>query len=602
MLPIPFPQGELSGITSAGAHRRSTSTPAPSGAAKGGEPSERAQPPSSTCRAPDRDGRRVHHPRRGGRRADAGRRAGAGTRALHLNRPDDPHVDGRRPGLPAPHRSRRGHPRRRDRRGHRQQQPALHAGRPHLRDGRLAGLCDRGRGRAQHAAAPLGDRSHDGIERARHNGHDGLLRNAGRRKGEGGRRGRRLRCRWGDRLHRGADREDQGCLEGRRDRRRTGEVRVDRRRARLRRSDRLQVAGCGRAPARGGAGDRPVLRQRRRRDPECGAREHRAERARGPLRRDLGLQHAGRPDRALELLDADRPPRQDGGLHHPGLLRQVPGRADGGGRLARRGQDQSGRAHSAGARERSGCPEPAVHGRKHRQGDRSGLRQQRGEEVDERAGGLLGPLIPDEVARAVEQHELRAGYVRVEALGHRHAGERVALAPQHERGHSQRAHAPLVRGELLEVPGPVELELGEPSRVVPEGLPVLVQGILAEPRAQRLQRAAEPLAREGHHELLAGLRRAHRVREVVPAAVRPEPAVRDHERADGVRVVARPPQADHHSPVMRDEHDRPERELLDEPLDGLHVVLPCAGRVRVGISEPRQVGRDRVPARSRQCL
>ena len=71
---------------------------------------------------------------------EPGRRRGAGARALPVDRPDDPHVDGRRARLPAADRDRRSRAQRRHRRGRAQQLRAVQARRPAVRLQRLAGL------------------------------------------------------------------------------------------------------------------------------------------------------------------------------------------------------------------------------------------------------------------------------------------------------------------------------------------------------------------------------------------------------------------------------------------------------------------------------
>ena len=146
----------------------------------------------------------------------------------------------------------------------------------------------------------------------------------------------------------------KGASKVDRDRRGAREVRLDRRRARLRRRHRLQVAGH--PPTRlkrRGSGHRHLLRQRRRRDPRtprsrtsrCTAAWCCAGRSRATT--------SPKPSRPGELHDADRQARADGGLHHPGLRRPLPGGAGRAGRLARGRAHQGRRARRRGPAERS---------------------------------------------------------------------------------------------------------------------------------------------------------------------------------------------------------------------------------------------------------
>ena len=82
----------------------------------------------------------------------------------------------------------------------------------------------------------------------------------------------------------------------------------------------------------------------------------------------------------------------------------------------------------------------------------------------------------------------------------------------------------------------------------------------------------------------------------MPLAVREEAGVGDHERADGIRVVARPAQADQPAPVVHDERDALEAELGAEALDRLDVALPGPRRIGGRVAVAGEVGRDRAPA------
>ena len=120
------------------------------------------------------------------------------------------------------------------------EQPELRRRRLRGRLGRGAGL--RGLGRQGHHQGRSAPRAAAGVPRhARHAGHDGVFRVARRRQAEGGRNGRGLRRGRRGGHRRRAGREDQGLPRGRHCRR-PGQVPLARRRARLRRGDRLQVA------------------------------------------------------------------------------------------------------------------------------------------------------------------------------------------------------------------------------------------------------------------------------------------------------------------------------------------------------------------------
>ncbi len=93
---------------------------------------------------------------------------------------------------------------------------------------------------------------------------------------------------------------------------------------------------------------RSVLRQRRRVDPQRLPREPGDARSRRAVRRDLDYNSDGPAARAEQLPQPAGAPRAHGGLHHHRLPRPLPGRAAGGGRLDRRGQDQVVRAHRRG--------------------------------------------------------------------------------------------------------------------------------------------------------------------------------------------------------------------------------------------------------------
>ena len=112
----------------------------------------------------------------------------------------------------------------------------------------------------------------------------------------------------------------------------------------------------------------------------------------------------------------------------------------------------------------------------------------RAEEGHRRAVGLLGSVVPDEVTDAVDDVRLGSFRARLEALGHRHAGESVLGAPQHERRHVERGKARLVRDKLVEVARPIQLERDPPPRRVGEALPVLGERLVGHAGAVAAQR------------------------------------------------------------------------------------------------------------------
>src|ERR1700704_5615606 len=166
-------------------------------------------------------------------------------------------------------------------------------------------------------------------------------------------------------------------------------------------------------------------------------------------------------------------------------------------------------------------------------------------------------------------------------MRHAHGREAVLLSPDDERRHGERRDAPLVREQLVEVAGAVELEVTAAAGLAGEALPVLADRVLAHPARDGAHRAGETLARVGLDQALALAGRTHHVREVVPAAVGEEAAVGDHERARRAGVVTGPAKSDRHTPVVGHERNRAELELAYETLECLDVALPGSGRVRL---------------------
>jgi hypothetical protein len=101
------------------------------------------------------------------------------------------------------------------------------------------------------------------------------------------------------------------------------------------------------------------------------------------------------------------------------------------------------------------------------------------QEVDEQRARLRGLVVPDEMPGLLENRELRAGQLLVEALRHRHAGEAVLPAPHDQRGEVQRGDAALEGDELLELARAVQLELREAPAIVGECLPVVGERLIA---------------------------------------------------------------------------------------------------------------------------
>ena len=160
-----------------------------------------------------------------------------------LARPGDARLDERGQELHPAGGHRRGDARRRHRRRRRVEEPGVRGRRLRQRGHRGAGV-RAVRGRSTQAQRHVQDRHAPGhavavAQRARHAGHDRLLRADGRRPAEGGRDGRRLRRGRRGRADRRPGRQDQG-LPRRRHCRRRGQMRVGREGARLRCLHRLQ--------------------------------------------------------------------------------------------------------------------------------------------------------------------------------------------------------------------------------------------------------------------------------------------------------------------------------------------------------------------------
>ena len=157
--------------------------------------------------------------------------------------------------------------------------------------------------------------------RARHPGADGLLRPARRRPAERGRDGRRLRRGRRRRQRRRPDREDQG-LPGDRDRRRAGEVPLDRRELGFdaaidyKAEDVAGRLGSSRPTASTSSSTTSAARSSTR----CWPIWHASPRR--PQRRPLAVQR-GRDPRAVQLPAADLGAGVDDRLHHARLLRPL---------------------------------------------------------------------------------------------------------------------------------------------------------------------------------------------------------------------------------------------------------------------------------------
>src|SRR6185369_15350347 len=225
----------------------------------------------------------------------------------------------------------------------------LRARQPRQRPARRAGVrvvrCARAHARRHREDRPSPRHAGAMAERARDAGHDRVLRSARRRPGEVRRDGRRLGRRRRGRPDGRPARQGQG-LSRRRHRRRTGEVRLGRARARLRRLHRLQVGpDQGRAEGELPERRRRLLRQRRRRDPRRRADAAQPQGADRHLRRDQSVQQYRRRQGPGELPVAPRPPRADGRDGRVRLCRALP-RCDRRARVVPEGRpDQEPRRH-----------------------------------------------------------------------------------------------------------------------------------------------------------------------------------------------------------------------------------------------------------------
>ena len=231
------------------------------------------------------------------------------------------------------------------------------------------------------------------------------------------------------------------------------------------------------------------------------------------------------------------------------------------------------------------------------------LHQVRGQELRDLLRAALGLVVDHEVAGALDHHELGAGDLALEAVGARDERERVGLAPEQEAsarrarqacrrsarasrsrpsarsrggrggGSSSPKHFQYSSSASSSKPDPFCFSsASKPSRVIPSTISSPVPG------------------------------RAGGLRHPVPLAVGEEAARADHERRDGLGVLAGPPEADQPAPVVHHERDPLEPELGAERLDRLHVALPGVGRVAVRVAEAEQVRGDRAPARAGQLV
>ena len=115
--------------------------------------------------------------------------------------------------------------------------------------------------------------------------------------------------------------------------------------------------------------------------------------------------------------------------------------------------------------------------------------------------------------------------------------------------------------------------------------PVLVDRALVDPAGGGLEQRAEPVAREAVHERFTLTLGPHRPRELVPLVVREESRVRDYHGGDGVRVIARPAQANATAGVVDHQYDLFEPDLLAEAFDRLDMPSPGPGRIGRRVAE-----------------
>ncbi len=162
-------------------------------------------------------------------------------------------------------------------------------------------------------------------------------------------------------------------------------------------------------------------------------------------------------------------------------------------------------------------------------------------------------------------------------------GANASSAPQSSNvGTPSSPSLPCVGLELLEVHRAVELERRRWPRPWLERPPVRLDPAR---RTCAVGGAAgrEAVAVERADQLLA-LLAAHRLGHAVPAAVAEEARVADHQGRDQVRVPAGPGEADEPAPVVDDQRDPPQPELVMDGAQRLEVAL-----------ERRRPGVARVP-------
>ena len=111
---------------------------------------------------------------------------------------------------------------------------------------------------------------------------------------------------------------------------------------------------------------------------------------------------------------------------------------------------------------------------------------------------------------------------------------------------------------------------------------------------------ANAVAGEAVQERLALDRGSHRLGDLDPLVVGKESRVGDHQAGDGIRVIARPAQADQAAGVVDHQHDPVEPDLAAEAFDCLDMAFEGPGRIGRRVAEAGEIRRHRSVARRRE--
>ena len=299
--------------------------------------------------------------------------------------------------------------------------------------------------------------------------------------------------------------------------------------------------------------------------------------------RERGLAGAGRPvqDHRVRLALLDR-----------GAQRRARGRAGAPGRRTRRAT--RGRIRAA-----SGWPAaiPAVRPR----GRLLSLEQllfhsvESRKEARQRLRAFPRCVLPHEVARPVDHHQLRVGQLPLEAMGAGHGRERVVLAPHEQSRHAESTPGRSARASRSRPTGTCS-SWPLAALLVRVGLPVLVERLVRSslgdsdrsiwPKPSRSSDSSACSPTPGSRSPLA-------IPCHFPSGKKPCRA--DHERVDRVRVLARPPQPDQPAPVVHHRHAPLDPELAPEALDATRRAAP---RCRAGRAASRRSRPGRAPRRA----